>query len=193
MRCARARPKEPSAPRARPVRLTAARPPAQPQRVFAGKWRINSAKGEAEAVSQPLLCGEKDRHMMLTTAAAEELLHMQSLGNFWARNRFLLDITGSVIIFLGVNFYNVMVVAEFWRLTPDQTEEYVTLPCNLGGLGFVLGSYLLWAGCTESWVGTWAGDDRTVTWCVATARARARRARRRPPAPPTAHRFPISG
>ena len=96
---------------------------------------------------------------------------MQSLGNFWARNRFLLDITGSVVIFLGVNFYNVMVVAEFWRLTPDQTEEYVTWPCNLGGLGFVLGSYLLWAGCTESWVGTWDGDDRTLTWYVARARA----------------------
>lgn len=105
---------------------------------------------------------------MLTTAAAEELLHMQSLGNFWARNRFLLDITGSIIIFIGVNFYNVMVVAEFWQLTPDQHEDYVTIPCNLGGLGFVIGSYLLWAGCTESWVGTWESDDRTLTWWIAT-------------------------
>lgn len=138
----------------------------QAQRVFAGRWKINYAKGEEDAVSQPLLCAEKDKHMLLTTAAADELLQMQLLGNFWARNRFLLDMSGSVLLFLGVNSYNVMVLAQFWDLTSEEHAEYVTLPCNLGGLGFVSGTYLLWAGCTESWFGV--HEERTITWWIAT-------------------------
>ena len=74
--------------------------------------------------------------------------------------------SGSIILFCGVNFYNIMVIAEFWKLSPVQKEEYVTIPCNLGGIGFVFGSYLLWAGCTESWFGVFA--EKTITWWIGT-------------------------
>lgn len=136
----------------------------EPQRVFAGKWKVNVAKGEEEAASQPLICEEKDKHHLLSKAAAEELLKLQLLGNFWARNRFLLDMSGSIVLFFGVNAYNVMVIAEFYHLTPHAYKEYVVIPTDLGGLGFVVGSYLLWVSSVESWLGS--TETRTMTWWI---------------------------
>ena len=116
--------------------------------------------GESTATTPLLLSADNSLHRheqegALDAAVAEHYMQAArrervraTWSDPWCRRRYFLDVTGAWVLFVGVQAYNVMIVAEMVEALSSRGWRHrvvlglVTYPCDIGGLCFAICSWL---------------------------------------------------
>jgi len=141
-----------------------------------GSWELRPALGEsaAGAIRQPLTERQRDR-MMLHAEAMREARQLWLSHEPWTVRRRNLEISGAVLIVLGVLMYKVMLISETVlcfsaasRAVIGANTEWwlVSAQCIGGSFCFLGGSWLLLCSANRDWFGR--GSISNISSVIAT-------------------------
>ena len=118
-------------------------------------------RGEDSTEESPLLAGKADgASRSINDMVAEHYVRPErrarasaTWSDPWCRLRFVLDVTGAWVLVVGVQAYNVMIVAEMLEADMGRRRSdghfardlelwLVTIPCDFGGFCFMVCSWL---------------------------------------------------